>query len=392
VDGLVLFKNLPVPASLLTKDGVWIEVNKSFEEFFERSHEEVIGLPLEELYAKKDRQKIRATLEKCKHEGKSSCEVEMIRGNRSVVPIIMNLSAVKDENGDIRNIIFTATDASMIKNLYNYYVLVENVNSVVMRMDTNGVITFLNKFGEELFGYTKEEIIGKNIVGTLLPERESTGRDLREMILDVGKHPDKYKNNINENMKKTGERLWISWTNRPVYSEHGRVTEILCIGNDITDIINLSNKLETTVNYLESVLEYYPDTLLILDEKATVRYISRRFEEDFGYKIDMFKNLNVRVLIKKIVPSDERGVLEDIKEEIVKMGKRFTNYETTLIDKKGRVINAALSGSPLIDKKTKKIIGVIISIRDIEREYKEYLKEIKTFVEEYKKNKMFYNR
>jgi len=354
MDELSLFRNLPVPASLLTNDGVRIDVNKAFEEFFERSREEVIGLPLEVLYAEKDRQKIRTTLEKCKHEGKSSCEVEMICGNRSVVPIIMNLSAVKDENGDIRNIIFTATDASMMKNLYNYYLLVENVNSIVMRMDTNGVITFLNKFGEELFGYSKEEIIGNNIVGTLLPERESTGRDLREMILDVGKHPDKYKSNINENMKKTGERLWISWTNRPVYDEHGCVTEILCIGNDITDIIKLSNKLETTVNYLESILEYYPDTLLILDEKATVRYISRRFEEDFGYKTDIFKNLNVRVLIKKIVPSDERSILEDIKEEIVKMGKRFTNYEITLIDKKGCVINAALSGSPLIDKKTKK--------------------------------------
>jgi len=391
MDELSLFGNLPVPASLLTKDGVWIEVNKSFEEFFERSHEEVIGLPLEELYAKKDRQKIRATLEKCKHEGKSSCEVEMIRGDGSVVPIIMNLSAVKDENGDIRNIIFTATDASMMKNVYNYYNLIDSANSVVMRMDTNGVITFLNKFGEELFGYTKEEIIGKNAIGTIIPETESTGRDLREMIRDVGKHPDKYKNNINENMKKTGERLWVLWTNRPVFDEYGNITEILCIGDDITSLITLSNKLEMTVNYLESVLEHYPDTLLILDEKSTVRYISPRFEEDFGYRRDLFKDLDVKVLKEKIVPSDERDILKGINES-VKLGKRVTNYEITLIDKKGRIINAALSGSPLIDKKTENIIGIIVSIRDIERDYKEYIKDAKMLVEKYEKNKMLYNR
>ncbi|MGO9415961.1 MAG: ATP-binding protein, partial [Syntrophobacteraceae bacterium] len=31
------------------------------------------------------------------------------------------------------------------------------------------------------------------------------------------------------------ERVWVSWTNKPVFGENGRIKEILCIGNDITE-------------------------------------------------------------------------------------------------------------------------------------------------------------
>jgi hypothetical protein len=32
------------------------------------------------------------------------------------------------------------------------------------------------------------------------------------------------------------KRIWISWTNKPVFDEEGRVVEVLCVGNDITEI------------------------------------------------------------------------------------------------------------------------------------------------------------
>jgi PAS domain S-box-containing protein len=125
-----------------------------------------------------------------------------------------------------------------------YYELVEGVNSVILRMNAKGTITFFNRFAKELFGYTRDEIIGRDIVGTIVPETESTGRDLKEMILEIGRNPAKYKNNVNENVKKNGERLWINWTNKPVLDEEGQVVEIMCIGNDITDIREMEEDLK----------------------------------------------------------------------------------------------------------------------------------------------------
>jgi PAS domain S-box len=70
-----------------------------------------------------------------------------------------------------------------------YYDLVEGVNSIVMRMNVNGTITFINRFAEEFFGYSRDELIGQNLVGKIVPKIESTGRDLKEMILEIGKNP-----------------------------------------------------------------------------------------------------------------------------------------------------------------------------------------------------------
>ena len=116
-----------------------------------------------------------------------------------------------------------------------YRELVENANSIILRMDAEGRLTFFNEYAQRFFGYSAEEVIGRNVVGTIVPETDSAGRDLREMIADIGRHPSLYATNENENIRRDGSRVWTSWTNKLFYDDSGAVTEILCIGNDITD-------------------------------------------------------------------------------------------------------------------------------------------------------------
>ncbi len=116
-----------------------------------------------------------------------------------------------------------------------YRELMEHANSVILRMDKEGQILFLNEFALRFFGFRKEEVIGRNVIGTIVPEQETTGRDLTAMIKDIAVNPSIYANNENENMRSNGERVWVAWTNKPVYNPDGEVSEILCIGNDITD-------------------------------------------------------------------------------------------------------------------------------------------------------------
>jgi diadenylate cyclase len=102
-------------------------------------------------------------------------------------------------------------------------------------VDTRGTIRFINKSGAAFFGYTQEELAGKNLVGTILPQKSRTGRDLVRMVRDVMQNPDEFEVNMNENMKRDGERVWIAWTNRAIRDDQGRLTEMLSIGYDITD-------------------------------------------------------------------------------------------------------------------------------------------------------------
>ena len=115
-----------------------------------------------------------------------------------------------------------------------YRELVENANSIILRMDLKGDVTYFNRFAQNFFGYRGEEILGKNVVGTIVTPTDSSGRDLKAMIDDMALHPSSYVSNENENVMRNGRRVWIAWTNKSILDEDGRVREILCIGNDIT--------------------------------------------------------------------------------------------------------------------------------------------------------------
>ncbi len=116
-----------------------------------------------------------------------------------------------------------------------YRDLVESANCIILRMSRNGEITFVNEFAQTLFGYSEEELLGKNVVGTIVPEHDSAGRDLAAMILDIGEHPERYNPNENENMRRNGDRVWVSWANKPIRDRNGHVGEILCVGTDVTE-------------------------------------------------------------------------------------------------------------------------------------------------------------
>jgi PAS domain S-box-containing protein len=125
-----------------------------------------------------------------------------------------------------------------------YRELVESANSIILRWQPDGRITFLNPFGLSFFGYGEEEILGRDVVGTIVPAEESTtGRDLAVLMEDIRRNPEKYRNNENENMKKSGERVWVAWTNRAIVDGQDRIREILSIGNDITEKKRLEEQL-----------------------------------------------------------------------------------------------------------------------------------------------------
>jgi diadenylate cyclase len=121
------------------------------------------------------------------------------------------------------------------KSEIRYQNLMDSANSIVLRVDTRGTIRFINRFGAAFFGYTSEELTGKNLIDTILPRKSRTGRDLARMVRDVMQNPEEFEINVNENMKRDGERVWIAWTNRAIRDDQGRLIEMLSIGNDITE-------------------------------------------------------------------------------------------------------------------------------------------------------------
>ena len=135
-----------------------------------------------------------------------------------------------------------------------YRDLVENASSIILKLDTEGNITFFNEFAEQFFGYDEEEILGTNAVGTILPLTDTAGNDLAVMLHKILNKPEKYTRNENESIRRNGDRVWVSWANKPLFDEEGKFIGLLAIGTDITDrrwaemeLVKLNDELEFRV-------------------------------------------------------------------------------------------------------------------------------------------------
>ncbi len=125
----------------------------------------------------------------------------------------------------------------------NYRELVQGANAIVLRWDRDGRILFMNDYGLRLFGFTREELVGRHVVGTIVPERGADGTDLARMIDDIIRHPGDYQLNENENRTKDGRRLIVQWTNRAVTDDDGELVELLSVGTDVTEQRRLEAEL-----------------------------------------------------------------------------------------------------------------------------------------------------
>jgi PAS domain S-box-containing protein len=231
--------------------------------------------------------------------------------------------------------------------------LVEESGSIILKMDPQGNVTFFNKYAEQLFGYKKEEIIGKNVVGTIVPEKESTGRNLRELILNIGKDPERYARNINENITRDGRRLWVSWTNRPIYDQNGNLKEILCIGNDITPYYETKQLYEVLTTHSLAGIYMFQDNKFV--------YVNPSLAKIFGYD-SPDEILNSQLGPLDLTHPEDRNLAQEMIRRRIEEGQPYARYRFRGIRKDGQIIWLEALGSRIEYRGEPAILGTLIDV------------------------------
>ncbi len=243
-----------------------------------------------------------------------------------------------------------------------YRELVENANSIILRRDLEGKVTFFNEFAQRFFGYSEQEILGKNIVGTIVPLIESTtGRDLKQMIEDIGHDPGRYVANVSESMRRNGERVWIAWTNKPVRDENGRIEEVLGVGNDITQLKRARDELFNSRQMLQSVFDNIPQRIFWKDRNSVYVGCNKPFGLDFGYEdpsdvVGKTDYEHASAAYADRFRADDREVMES--------GRPKINYEQAQIRPDGSQAWLITNKVPMFDREGQ-VIGVLGTYEDI---------------------------
>lgn len=252
-----------------------------------------------------------------------------------------------------------------------YRKLVENAGSIILRRQLDGTITFINEYAEKFFGFTKKEIIGKNVIGTIVPPTDSNGKNLVEMIKNISRAPQDYSNNQNENVKKDGTRAWIAWTNKGIYDENKKLSEILAVGIDITQE-KLNQKIIRELNeFNQRILDNAPVSIIVLDKDGQIivsnslaqKWMNKTSEESIGRSIfetnTMKKNQELCRRYKKLLSSGEPVHLDNILYRPEKEEEKiiYLNFiAVPLFNPEGKIdgaISMALDNTDIIQAKLK---------------------------------------
>lgn len=247
---------------IMDNEGILKKINSAVLSIFGFEKTELVGRSAAAILGEQDLNKI---LLKSANDLFESGFLRTIDGvypskNGYNVYLSTSVSYIWDKSGEQQGIVCVCKDVTdrqkmetaLRQSEEQYRDLVQSLNVIILKADSQFNFTFLNKFGQAFFGYSEEEVIGKSVVGTIVPNLESTGRDLGEMIDRIIAHPDDHLENENENVCKDGKRVWVAWRNQPIFDEQGELLEIMCTGYDVTDRLEAEKKIKQQQLKLET--------------------------------------------------------------------------------------------------------------------------------------------
>jgi PAS domain S-box-containing protein len=195
------------------------------------------------------------------------------------------------------------------------------VNLIVLGLDGEGKVDYVNPYFLTLAGYTRDEVVGRDWFEFIPKTQRESMRGVFRELLERELHPH-YENPI---VTKAGVERMIAWHNTALRDEQGRPTGTLSIGADITD----RKRSEEIIRHLTLAVEQSPAGVVITDTAGTIQYVNRKFTELTGFSAAealgknprIFKSGNTstevyRELWGKITAGEEwRGVMQNRRKD-----------------------------------------------------------------------------
>ncbi|MFW9261400.1 PAS domain S-box protein [Nostoc sp. CALU 546] len=222
------------------------------------------------------------------------------------------------------------TEEALRQSEVQYRDLVQTANCIILRWDGNGNIIFLNDYGQRIFGFDLDEIIGRNVIGTIVPETETSGRDLQTLMVDICQHPENYLFNENENLCQNGDRVWIVWANKPILDAQGNLVEILSVGTDATERKRAEAALQESELKFRSIVENANDLIFVLSPEGMFTYHSPNVTAILGYSLEEVEGHSVVEFTK---PEDLAISVTALQKALT--GEKLTDIEVRLRHKDG---------------------------------------------------------
>jgi two-component system, NtrC family, sensor kinase len=329
-----LYNETPILLHSIDRKERVIDVNDYWLKTMGYERSEVIGRKVTDFYTEASRKYAQeVTIPSFFRDGSvHNIPYQFVKKNGDLVDVLVSATAERDDAGNIvrsQSVIEDITERKRAEALLQeserkYRELVENANSIILRWGKDGRITFMNEFGLNFFGFSEKELVGHHWLDTIVPATESTGRDLSTLIEQIRTNPTAFEQNINENIRRSGERVWISWRNKPVLDEQGRLVEVFSIGSDITERKLAEGALHESEIKFRAIFENSRDAIGIA-KKGMHYYANPAYLKLFGFERN--EEIVGTSLLNHIAPSHHQQMIENLRRRAA--GEAIPSFYTT---------------------------------------------------------------
>ncbi len=210
------------------------------------------------------------------------------------------------------------------KSELKYRNLVESIEEGLSIVDERKNFTFVNQSAAEIFGYSKEELIGKNFKELTSPEEFKHILDQTEIRKEG--ESSKYELTIN---RKDGKHRTVMVTASPLVSDDNKYSGAFSIFIDITERKQAEEKLKVEKEFSDRLFESSESCLLLINSKKEIIKINDAALKVFGRKRE---EVIGRICHKFICPA-EKG-----KCPILDLGQRVDYSERVTLNSKGETV------------------------------------------------------
>jgi PAS domain S-box-containing protein len=274
------------------------------------------------------------------------------------------------------------------KELDKFKLALDHAPVAVFIMDKNWNFEYINPEFEKLSGFTREELLHKNIGETLYKNVQGIPESRREIIthLNEGKSWKGELLTINNN----GSTYWAETTASPYKNEKGEVDGYIVIQNDVTESHRMQDALLRSERRFRELTEMLPQAIYELDVNNHPLFMNRAGLNMFGLVPGASQS---KMAFEFFSPNDTQKMKEALDRESKNI--RYENgvlqpfasepaeYMANRTD--GSAFPVIVYGTPIVEEgEVKGSRGIIIDISErkaIENALRESEKKYKTLVE-----------
>jgi PAS domain S-box-containing protein len=198
--------------------------------------------------------------------------------------------------------------AALKSNEARYREVVESQTELVCRCLPDTTITFVNQAYCQMFGRTREELIGRRFL-EFLPPSAHEGVLLQIASLVTNRRSFSAEHEV---YLPDGRIGWQHWTAHPIKDSDGYVREIQAIGRDIGERKSMEHALRESEERNRAILDAFPDLMFVMSESGVYLDYHAADESQLLVSPQTFLNRNVQDILPQKIAREVISCLQTV--------------------------------------------------------------------------------